>query len=148
MRTADWKAIVDKLGMQPHPEGGYYAETYRHSPTDDGRGAVTQIHYLLPAGTVSAWHRVTDATEIWHYSAGAPLALTLSPNGQDTESHRLGPDVLAGEKPHVVVPEACWQMAESLGDWTLVGCTVAPAFEFSGLEMAPPDWRPTPRKPG
>ena len=148
MSTADWKAIIEKLGMQPHPEGGYYAETYRHNPADGGRGTVTQIYYLLPVGEVSAWHRVNDATEIWHHYAGAPLALTLSPNGHDAEAHRLGPDVLAGETPQVVVPEGWWQTAESLGEWTLVGCTVAPAFEFSGFEMAPSDWRPTPRKPG
>jgi predicted cupin superfamily sugar epimerase len=147
MSAADWKAIIEKLGMQPHPEGGYYAETYRHAPVDGGRGTVTQIYYLLPVGEFSAWHRVNDATEIWHHYAGAPLALTLSPNGHDAEAHRLGPDVLAGEKPQVVVPEGWWQTAESLGEWTLAGCTVAPAFEFSGFEMAPPDWRPTPRTP-
>lgn len=143
--TADWKAIVAKLGMQPHPEGGYYVETWRDRPEGGGRGTVTQIYYLLPAGDCSAWHRVNDATEIWHHYAGGPLALTLSPNGHDAEAHHLGPDVLSGQKPHVVVPEGWWQTAESLGAWTLVGCTVAPAFEFSGFEMAPPDWRPTPR---
>lgn len=145
MSTSDWKAIVEKLGMQPHPEGGYYAETWRDAPGDGSRGTVTQIYYLLPAGEVSAWHRVTDATEIWHHYAGSPLALTLSPDGHDAEAHHLGPDVLAGQKPQVVVPEGWWQAAESLGEWTLVGCTVAPAFDFSGFEMAPPDWRPTPR---
>ncbi|MEO9900298.1 cupin domain-containing protein [Nisaea sp.] len=145
MSTSDWKAIVAKLGMQPHPEGGYYAETWRDAPDDGSRGTMTQIYYLLPVGEVSAWHRVTDATEIWHHYAGAPLVLTLSPNGHDAEAHHLGPDVLAGQKPQVVVPEGWWQAAESLGEWTLVGCTVAPAFDFSGFEMAPPDWRPTPR---
>lgn len=145
MSTSDWKAIVEKLGMQPHPEGGYYAETWRDAPDDGSRGTVTQIYYLLPAGEVSAWHRVTDATEIWHHYAGAPLLLTLSRDGQGTEAHHLGPDVLAGQKPQVVVPKNWWQAAESLGEWTLVGCTVAPAFDFSGFEMAPPDWRPTPR---
>ncbi len=145
MSTSDWKAIVAKLGMQPHPEGGYYAETWRDAPDDGSRGTVTQIYYLLPVGEVSAWHRVTDATEIWHHYAGAPLVLTLSPNGHDAEAHHLGPDVLAGQKPQVVVPEGWWQAAESLGEWTLAGCTVAPAFDFSGFEMAPPDWRPTPR---
>ena len=142
---SDWKAIIAKLGMKPHPEGGYYAETWRDAPGDGSRGAVSQIYYLLPAGDVSAWHRVTDATEIWHHYAGAPLVLTLSPNGHDAEAHHLGPDVLAGQKPQIVVPEGWWQAAESLGSWTLVGCTVAPAFDFSGFEMAPPDWRPTPR---
>lgn len=140
-----WQAIVDHLGMQPHPEGGFFVETWRDAAVGGGRGTVTQIHYLLPVGAVSAWHRVTDATEIWHYESGAPLTLTLSPNGHDAESHVLGPDVLAGQRPHVVVPPNWWQSAESLGEWTLAGCTVAPAFEFSGFEMAPPDWRPTPR---
>lgn len=143
---AGWKALVDKLGMQPHPEGGFFVETYRDVPADGGRGAITQIHYLLPVGEISAWHRVTDATEVWHFEAGAPLTLTLSPNGHDAENHVMGPDVLAGQRPHVVVPPGWWQTAESLGEWTLVGCTVAPAFEFSGFEMAPPDWRPTPRR--
>lgn len=142
---SDWKAIIAKLGMKPHPEGGYYAETWRDAPTDGSRGAVSQIYYLLPIGEFSAWHRVTDATEIWHYYAGAPLVLTLSPNGHEAEAHHLGPDVLTGQKPQVVVPEGWWQTAESLGSWTLVGCTVAPAFDFSSFEMAPPDWRPTPR---
>ena len=142
---SDWKAIITKLGMKPHPEGGYYAETWRDAPDDGSRGAVSQIYYLLPAGDVSAWHRVTDATEIWHHYAGAPLVLTLSPNGHEAEAHHLGPDILVGQKPQVVVPEGWWQTAESLGSWTLVGCTVAPAFDFSGFEMAPPDWRPTPR---
>ena len=145
MSISDWKAIVAKLGMQPHPEGGYYAETWREAPGDGGRGTVTQIYYLLPAGEVSAWHRVTDATEIWHHYAGAPLLLTLSPDGQGTEAHHLGPDVLTGQKPHVVVPANWWQAAESLGEWALVGCTVAPAFDFSGFEMAPPGWQPAPR---
>lgn len=143
---ADWRAVVATLGMRPHPEGGHYVETWRETGADGGRGAVTQIYYLLAAGDLSAWHRVRDATEIWHYYAGAPLALTLSPNGHDAESHRLGPDMLAGEKPHVVVPADWWQTAESLGRWTLVGCTVAPAFDFAGFEMAPPDWRPVPRQ--
>ena len=143
--ASDARRIIETLGMQQHPEGGWYVETHRDSPADGSRGAMTQIHYLLEVGDLSAWHRVTDATEVWHWSAGAPLALTLSPNGHDAEAYRLGPDVLAGEKPHVIVPPGWWQTAESLGSWTLVGCTVAPAFSFDGFEMAPPDWRPTPR---
>ena len=141
-KDADWRAIVTALDLQPHPEGGFYAETWRDNPPDGGRGTVTQIYYLLPAGAVSAWHRVTDATEIWHYHAGAALTLTLSADGHASTTHRLGPDVLAGERPHMVVPAGCWQTAESLGSWTLVGCTVAPAFEFSSFEMAPDGWAP------
>lgn len=145
MTDATAAEIIGALGLQPHPEGGHYRETYRHAPTDGGRGAMTAIYYLLEVGDVSAWHRVTDADEIWHYYAGAPLALTLSPNGHDAEAHRLGPDLAQAQKPQVVVPAGCWQTAESLGAWTLVGCTVGPAFSFDGFEMAPPDWRPTPR---
>ncbi|MCR9174385.1 MAG: cupin domain-containing protein [Alphaproteobacteria bacterium] len=148
MSSEEAKKIVKTLGMLPHPEGGWYVETWRDTPEDGSRGAMTQIFYLLEAGDLSAWHRVTDATEIWHWHAGAPLALTLSPDGHDAEAHTMGGDLLAGQKPHVVVPANWWQTAESLGHWTLVGCTVAPAFEFSGFEMAPPDWRPTPRPGG
>jgi len=144
----DAKAIIALLGLKPHPEGGWYAETYRHDPGDGSRGASTAIYYLLEAGDCSAWHRVTDADEIWHWYAGGPLALTLSPNGHDAFAHRLGPDLISGQRPQLVVPAGYWQTAESLGHWTLVGCTVAPAFRFESFEMAPPDWHPTPRKPG
>lgn len=141
MRVAD---IVSALHMKPHPEGGYFVETFRDAP-DGGRGHSTAIYYLLGAGDCSAWHRVNDAAEVWHYYAGAPLALTISPNGHDATAHRLGPNILAGERPQVVVPAGHWQTAESLGEFTLVGCTVAPGFVFEGFEMAPPDWRPVPR---
>ncbi len=137
--------IIAALGLRPHPEGGHYRETYRHAPADGGRGAMTAIYYLLAAGDVSAWHRVNDADEIWHFYAGAPLALTLSANGHDAEAHRLGPGITRRQQPQILVPAGCWQTAESLGAWTLAGCTVGPAFSFDGFEMAPPDWRPTPR---
>jgi hypothetical protein len=138
--------IVRLLGMSPHPEGGWYVETFRDAP-DGGRGHSSAIYYLLGAGDCSAWHRVTDAAEVWHHYAGGPLALTISPNGHDAVAHRLGTNLLAGERPQVVVPAGQWQTAEPLGVWTLVGCTVAPGFSFEGFEMAPPDWRPTPRQP-
>lgn len=138
-------AIIKKLDLKPHPEGGYYRETYRDSLTDaQGRSVSSLIYFLLGTGDVSDWHRV-DATEIWHYYAGAPLVLTQSPNGHDASALHLGPDVLAGQHPQIVVPANHWQTATSLGAWTLVGCTVAPAFDFAGFELAPPDWRPTPR---
>ena len=130
--------IVKLLDMQPHPEGGFYKETFR----DD---ASTAIYYLLEAGDHSHWHRVHGSSEIWHHYAGGPLALTLSPNGHDAEAHRLGKNINAGEKPQLVVPAGWWQTAESLGHWTLVGCTVAPGFDFENFEMAPDDWRPVPR---
>ncbi|MEQ8394012.1 cupin domain-containing protein [Thalassobaculum sp.] len=139
-RTAE--ELVAALGLAPHPEGGWYKETFRDRPADGGRGALTQIFYLLPAGEISAWHRVNDATEIWHHYAGAPLTLSLSMDGRTVVDHVMGPDVLAGQAPHVVVAPAAWQSARSLGDWTLCGCTVAPAFEFAGFEMAPSGWSP------
>ncbi|HEX6141512.1 MAG TPA: cupin domain-containing protein [Geminicoccaceae bacterium] len=144
MRTPTPGDLIERLGLRPHPEGGHYAETFRDVRPDGRRGAVTCIHFLLQAGEVSAWHRI-DATEIWHFASGEPLALTLSPDGHDTRAHRLGPDPLRAEHPHVVVPPGCWQTALSLGAWTLVSCIVAPAFTFDGFEMAPPGWRPTRR---
>ncbi|MDB5643508.1 MAG: Cupin [Hyphomicrobiales bacterium] len=137
--------IVSRLELKPHPEGGFYRETFRDAVTDaNGRAASSLIYFLLGAGDVSEWHRV-DAAEVWHFYAGAPLVLTQSPNGHDASAAHLGPDILAGQQPQIVVPAHCWQTATSLGAWTLVGCTVAPAFDFAGFELAPPDWRPTPR---
>ncbi|WP_018699074.1 cupin domain-containing protein [Amorphus coralli] len=140
--TAD--EIVRMLDMKPHPEGGFFCETYRDPNGHEGRAHSTAIYYLLAAGDLSAWHRV-DATEVWHWYAGAPLALTISENGHDAASHRLGQNLAAGERPQVVVPPHAWQTAESLGHWTLIGCTVAPGFLFESFEMAPPDWKPVPR---
>jgi predicted cupin superfamily sugar epimerase len=137
--------IIRLLDLKPHPEGGFYRETFRDPRTDaQGRALSSLIYFLLGVGDVSAWHRC-DATEVWHYYAGAPLVLTQSPNGHDAFALHLGPDVLAGQHPQIVVPANHWQTATSLGAWTLVGCTVAPAFDFAGFELAPPDWRPTPR---
>jgi len=133
--------IVRLLGLAPHPEGGFYRETFRAAAPDGGRGTSTAIYYLLRRGEVSAWHR-TDADEVWHHYAGAPLELSLSPDGRQRSAARLGPDLAAGERPQRVVPAGAWQSARSLGDWTLVGCTVAPAFQFAGFEMAPAGWEP------
>ncbi len=139
-RSADPGEIIAALDLKPHPEGGHYAETWRDEPHDGSRGAGTAIYYLLRAGEVSTWHRV-DATEIWHFYAGAPLALRLAGDA-GIRTIALGPDVAAGERPQAVVPAGAWQSAESTGAWTLVGCTVSPAFQFSGFEMAPPGWEP------
>lgn len=136
--------IIARLALVPHPEGGHYRETFRDPRTLDGRSVGSAIYYLLDTGEVSEWHRV-DAAEIWHWHAGAPLVITQSPNGHDAAAAHLGPDLARGQQPQIVVPAGHWQTATSLGAWTLVGCTVSPAFEFSGFEMAPPDWRPTPR---
>lgn len=138
--------VVGLLDLQPHPEGGHFRETFRDEAGAEGRAASTAIYYLLAAGELSAWHRI-DAVEVWHHYAGGPLALTVSENGHDAWSVRLGGNLSAGERPQTVVPAGAWQTAESLGRWTLVGCTVAPAFEFAGFELAPPDWRPVPRAP-
>ncbi|MFW6413425.1 MAG: cupin domain-containing protein [Oceanicaulis sp.] len=138
--------IVRMLGMAPHPEGGWYVETFRDGPGPDGRSRATAIYFLLAADQVSAWHKV-DATEIWLWQAGAPLALTISEDGIGARSQRLGPDLRAGERPQAVVPAGAWQAAESLGHWTLASCVVAPGFEFSGFELAPQHWRPGPDGP-
>lgn len=133
--------IIARLGMRPHPEGGHYVETFRDGAGHDGRAASTAIYYLLQAGERSHWHRV-DAVEIWHYHAGAALALDLSADGSTQTRHVLGVDLAAGERPQGLVPTGVWQSAQSLGAWTLVGCTVAPGFRFEGFEMAPPGWEP------
>lgn len=140
--SAEADALVRTLGLVAHPEGGHYRETYRHHAADGGRGAVTAIYYLLKAGERSAWHRVKDAVEIWHYYGGSPLALRVAAEGGDTVEHRLGLDIAGGARPQAVVPAGAWQNAESLGAWTLVGCTVAPAFVFATFELAPDGWRP------
>lgn len=139
--------VIRLLELKPHPEGGHYRETFRDPAGPEGRGFSTAIYYLLDVGETSEWHRV-DAAEIWHHYAGAPLVITLSPNGHDASAHHLGKDLSAGQRPQIVVPAGHWQSATSLGAWTLVGCTVAPGFAFSGFEMAPPGWRPTPRPAG
>ncbi|WP_333591077.1 cupin domain-containing protein [Brevundimonas sp.] len=133
--TAD--DIIRRLGFQAHPEGGHYRETFRDPRLIDGRAASTAILFLLKAGERSHWHRV-DAVEVWHFHAGAPLALSIEGQGVLT----LGADLAAGQTPQGVVPTGAWQAAESLGDWTLVGCTVAPGFDFAGFELAPPGWTP------
>ena len=140
--------VVRLLGLTPHPEGGFYRETYRDPRTDaQGRSVSSLIYFLLGTGDVSAWHRV-DAAEVWHWYAGAPLSLTICENGPDCQSVHLGADLKAGQRPQFVVPADWWQTATSLGAWTLVGCTVAPAFDFAHFELAPPDWRPQPRGVG
>lgn len=138
---ADAAAVVDALGLRPHPEGGHYREVWRDEPADGGRGAGSSIYFLLAAGEESAWHRV-DATEIWHFHAGAPLELSVSTDGEAAVPRRLGPDPAAGDHPQVVVPAGAWQSARSLGAWTLAGCAVVPAFSFEGFALAPAGWAP------
>jgi uncharacterized protein len=137
--TAD--DVIAALGLEPHPEGGRFAQTWSEPAAPGERPASSAIQYLLRAGERSHWHRV-DATEVWHHYAGAPLELRVSADGEGVATHILGPDLTAGERPQVVVPGGAWQAARSLGEWTLVGCTVAPAFTFDGFELAPPGWEP------
>lgn len=128
--------IIETLGLQPHPEGGWYRQTWL-GPAREGRASGTAILFLLKSGERSHWHRV-DADEIWIYNAGAPLVLSMGETtAQDT---RLGPDVLAGDRVQAVVPAGQWQVARSLGDWSLVTCTVSPGFQFAGFELAAPDF--------
>jgi predicted cupin superfamily sugar epimerase len=141
-KEATAEAIIAELGLQPHPEGGHYRETYRHDAGAGKRGAMTAIFYLLKEGEISAWHRVRDADEIWHHYAGAALCLSTAGEDGIATTNILGNDVSAGQKPQILVPAMMWQSASSLGDWTLCGCTVAPAFEFAGFELAPQDWQP------
>ena len=133
--------VIRLLDLEAHPEGGHFRETFRDAAGNGGRAHSTAIYYLLSAGEVSAWHRV-DAAELWHWYAGAPLALSVSESGEPPTVHRLGPELVGGERPQAVVPAGAWQSARSLGAWTLVGCTVAPGFEFSGFELAPAGWQP------
>jgi hypothetical protein len=134
--------IIARLELKPHPEGGHYRETFRDSRSDaDGRSRSTAIYFLLARGERSHWHRF-DATELWHWHAGAPLKLEISKAPGAIESVTLGCDLSAGERPQAVVPAHAWQAAQSLGDWTLVGCTVTPGFDFKTFELAPKDWSP------
>lgn len=128
--------IIAALGLAPHPEGGWYRQTW--AADGPGRPAGTSILFLLKADERSHWHRV-DSTEIWHFHAGAPLILSLAETAAGpVRDQRLGPDVLAGDMPQGIVPAHHWQAARSTGDWTLVGCTVSPGFRFDGFELAPP----------
>ena len=134
--------IIERLGLRPHPEGGHYVETWRDAPEDGSRGAGTAIYYLLSEGERSHWHRV-DADEIWHFHAGDPLRVEISPHDTTPpQAFVLGTDLVAGQHPQVRVPAHWWQAARPLGVWTLVSCTVSPAFQFEGFELAPPDFTP------
>ena len=130
--------IIRLLDLKPHPEGGHYRQTFKDSKTIEGARAVSTAIYSR--GERSHWHRV-DSVEIWHWHAGAPLVLDIATTKQ-RERIMLGNDLAAGERPQGIVPAHAWQAARSLGDWTLVGCTVAPGFEFATFELAPPGWEP------
>ena len=136
--------IIARLELRPHPEGGHYRETFRDTRGDElGRASSTAIYFLLARGEKSQWHRL-DAAEVWHYYAGSPLILRIAHEGCTPHVVTLGPDVAGGERPQAIVPVSAWQTAETTGDWTLVGCTVAPAIEFASFELAAPGWEPPP----
>ena len=134
--------LIETLRLEPHPEGGWFRETWRAQTAEDERASATAIHFLLEAGQSSHWHRV-DATELWLWHAGSPLALLTAPSsGGAIAQATLGGEVLAGQCPQVVVSKDHWQAARSLGGWALVSCVVSPGFEFSGFDLAPPGWEP------
>ena len=134
--------VIARLELRPHPEGGHYRETFRDARTDaSGRALSTAIYFLLARGERSHWHRI-DAVEVSHYYAGDPLTLRIAHDGGVQHTIRLGPDAAADQRPQAIVPAQAWQAAESNGDWTLVGCTVAPGFDFATFELAPKGWSP------
>ncbi len=153
MQRLTAEAVIRLLDLKPHPEGGYFRETFRDAPPPnpaspawdgregDGRAASTAIYFLLARGERSHWHRI-DAVEVWHWYAGAPLVLEIADKTGRTARLTLGSNLDAGERPQAIIPAQAWQAAQSLGDWTLCGCTVAPGFDFSGFELAPPEWSP------
>lgn len=145
METRTAQDVIAALNLAPHPEKGYFIETFRDANvSQEGRALSTNIYYLLEGRAgLSHWHRVLDAVEVWHYYAGAPLRLSLSwDDGKPVRDLLLGPDLWKGERPQIVVERKEWQHAQSLGEWTLVGCSVTPGFEFNGFEMAEPGWEP------
>jgi uncharacterized protein len=133
--------IVRLLDLKPHPEGGHYRETLRDPMIYGDRSVSTAIYFLLAAGEVSHWHRI-DSIEVWHWYAGAPLALSICADGEETVKICVGVDLNSGERPQAFVPAGAWQSARTLGAWTLVGCTVAPGFLFDRFELAPAGWEP------
>lgn len=134
-------ALIALLELEPHPEGGHYIETYRQVAAPGARSAGTAIYYLLRAGEISHWHRI-DASETWHFYAGSPLELRTSRTSGDVKTRILGNQFEQGERPQLVVEPGEWQAARSLGDFSLVGCTVAPGFDFAGFQLAASDWEP------
>jgi predicted cupin superfamily sugar epimerase len=133
--------IIRLLDLRPHPEGGHYRETLRDPMRFGERAVSTAIYFLLAAGEISHWHRI-DSIEVWHWYGGAPLVLSVYTEGQEVITVHAGMDISAGQRPQLFVPSGAWQSARSLGEWTLVGCTVAPGFSFDRFELAPPGWKP------
>jgi predicted cupin superfamily sugar epimerase len=136
------KAIIARLDLAPHPEGGWYRETWRAEAADGERSGATAILFLLEDGQRSHWHRV-DAAELWLWHAGSPLLLRTAEEGGPIAEIRLGGDVLAGAMPQHIIPPHHWQAAVADRGWTLVSCIVSPGFEFSGFTLAPEGWEPS-----
>ncbi len=136
------ETIIKVLELKRHPEGGWYREVFRAPDGPSGPGAITSIYFLLTRGDRSHWHRVLESDEVWNYHGGAPLLLKQAKQGGPVTELVLGLDITGGQHPQWTIPAGQWQAAESLGDWTLVGCSVGPAFQFSNFELAPPGWRP------
>lgn len=132
--------VIEWLDLAPHPEGGHYRETFRDERAVEGRAVSTAIYYLLAEGEASHWHLV-DAAEVWHHYLGDPLELRIATEA-GVRTVVLGDDLKAGQVKQAVVPPGAWQAARPLGEWSLTGCTVAPGFEFSTFELAPPGWSP------
>ncbi len=135
--------IIRRLDLEPHPEGGHFRRTWQHPESHDGRPLASSILYLLTIGQVSHWHRI-DAVEQWHFYAGDPMLLEVSVDGRQIEEHLLGPDTRQGHHHQVIVPARAWQSASGTGVYSLVGCTVTPAFQFEHFELAADGWRPGP----
>jgi predicted cupin superfamily sugar epimerase len=132
--------IIEALGLQPHPAGGFYGERFRDFPGEDGRARSTSIYYLLRAGEVLRWHHI-DTAEIWHWYDGHPVELSFVGSGTISRA-LLGPNVSEGERPQVVIQARAWQCARPLGSYALCGWTATPGFELSKLEVAPEGWTP------
>ena len=147
----DAQALIERYGLQPHPEGGWYRELHRSRQAvvrADGqqRSGLTAILFLLEAGAVSRWHRVSRADETWHFAGGEPLELLVLPPGEgELQRHCLGPVSAAGGmgdgqgpellEPLAVVPAGWWQAARTLGAWSLVSCCVGPGFDFADFTL-------------
>ncbi len=134
-RAESAEDVIRLLDLKPHIEGGFYRETWRDPTADASRGRGTAVYFLLPGNVVNRWHRI-DATEHWHFYAGSPLELSIAPPDRPLGKFILGGSIFDGERPQIEVPPNSWQRARSLGPWTLIGCTVCPAFEFSRFELA------------
>jgi len=144
MMEEDADRIIRLLDLRRHPEGGHFRETFRDAAGHGGRAHATAIYFLLKAGEQSRWHRV-DAAEIWHWYRGDALELSIGQDNSPVRRIVLGPDLATGQRPQAIVPAHAWQAARPLGRYALMGCTVAPGFEFAGFEMAPDGWTPGPK---